>query len=175
MNTTNKHKQMWESLQDPEFRKQTIAEHINVGIAFQIHGLRQRQGLKQKELAERLGDEKKQPLISSWENPNYGKYTLGTLKELAKAFDVGLLVRFVPFSALVDWTINLTGDVIAPPSFSEEQNKVLTSVSIASYLMEVTNDFGAYDLNPVHPEKPEQRPVASTATVNTGRELTYVT
>ncbi len=122
-----KQEQMWESLQDSDYRKQLIDEHINVGIAFQIHGLRQRQELKQKELAKRLGDEKKQPLISAWENPNYGKYTLATLKDLAKAFDVGLLVRFVPFSALVDWTVNLTSDVIAPPNFDEEQKHALTS------------------------------------------------
>ena len=120
MNTTNKHEQMWESLRDPEFRKQLIDEHINVGIAFQIRSLRDRQKLTQTKLAELLGI--KQPLISEWENPNYGKYTLGTLKDLAKVFDVGLLVRFVPFSTLVDWTVDLTSDAIAPPNFSEEQS-----------------------------------------------------
>lgn len=129
MNTI-KREQIWESLQDPDFRKQLIDEHVNVGIAFQIHGLRERQGLNQKQLAERLGDKKKQPLISAWENPNYGKYTLGTLKDLAKAFDVGLLVRFVPFNTLVDWTINLTRDVIAPPSFNEERIIVTTEIGI---------------------------------------------
>lgn len=126
MSTINEREQMWESLQDPDHRKQLIDEHINVGIAFQIHGLRKRQEITQKQLAEKLG-EKKQPLISSWENPNYGKYTLGTLKDLAKAFDVGLLVRFVPFSTLVDWTVDLTSEKIAPPSFSEEKAYALTS------------------------------------------------
>jgi len=116
---TNKHTQIWESLRDPEFRKQFIDEHINVGIAFQIRSLRDRQKLTQVELAELLGV--KQPLISAWENPNYGRHTLGTLKDLAKAFDMGLLVRFVPFSTLVDWTSNLTSDVIAPPNFGEEE------------------------------------------------------
>ncbi|MBI2850827.1 MAG: helix-turn-helix transcriptional regulator [Chloroflexi bacterium] len=121
MNTTNnKRKQIWESLHDIEFRKQFIDEHISVGIAFQIRALRDRQKLTQAKLAELL--KVKQPLLSAWENPNYGKYTLKTLKELAKAFDVGLLVRFVPFSTLVDWAINLPGDVIAPPSFNEEED-----------------------------------------------------
>ncbi len=124
----DKHKQMWESLRDPEFRKQLIDEHINVGIAFQIRSLRDRQKLTQTTLAELLGDKRKQPLISEWENPNYGKYTLATLKDLAKAFDVGLLVRFVPFSTLVDWTVDLTRDVIAPPSFNEEQEHVTTEM-----------------------------------------------
>ena len=124
MNTTNKREQMWESLRDPEFRKQLIDEHISVGIAFQIRSLRDRQKLTQAKLAELLGDKQKQPLISEWENPNYGKYALATLKDLAKAFDVGLLVRFVPFSKLVDWTVDLTSDVIAPASFGEEERSI---------------------------------------------------
>jgi transcriptional regulator with XRE-family HTH domain len=127
MNTTNnKREQMLENLRDPEFRQQLIDEHINVGIAFQIRALRERQNLTQANLAALLGV--KQPLVSSWENPNYGKYSLATLKELAKAFDIGLLVRFVPFSSLVDWTVDLTSDAIAPPSFREEQYKVVASV-----------------------------------------------
>jgi len=112
---------MWKSLTDSDFRRQFIDEHVDVGIAFQIRSLRGRQRLTQAELAELLGGKKKQPMISEWENPDYGSYTLDTLKSLAKAFDVGLLVRFVPFSKLVDWTVDLTSDVIAPPSFPEEQ------------------------------------------------------
>lgn len=124
MTTDNRYDQMWESLQDPEYRKQLIDEHIDVGIAFQINGIRQRQKLTQKNLAELLGDIKKQPLISSWENPNYGRYTLTTLKDLAKVFDVGLLVRFVPFSKMIDWTVSLTDEAIAPASFMEEQSGI---------------------------------------------------
>jgi len=165
--STNKHTQLWESLRDPELRKQLIDEHINVGIAFQIHGLRQRQGLKQKELAKLLGDEKKQPLISAWEDPNYGKYTLNTLKDLAKAFDVGLLVRFVPFSTLIDWTVDLTSDAIAPPSFTEEQNRanVAVSVSTMSNLIEGTKDSDVYNLN--------LKPVSTFDTANTEKELAH--
>lgn len=170
---TDEHLQMWKSLQDPNFRKQFIDEHIDVGIAFQINGLRQRQGLKQKELAKRLGDEKKQPLISAWENPNYGKYTLGTLKELAKAFDVGLLVRFVTFRALVDWTVNLTSDVIAPPNFDEEQSHLHAPTSATTAFVYVTNDFDPYSLPPLEPKRPEQKTVLST--VNTSKELVNVT
>ncbi len=146
MNTTNKHEQMWESLRDPEVRKQLIEEHISVGIAFQIRALRDRQKLTQTKLAGLLGG--KQPLISEWENPNYGNYTLGTLKELAKAFDVGLLVRFVPFGKLVDWTINLTSDVIAPPSFGEEEMyRVVASAPTVPNSVENTKDADAYELS----------------------------
>lgn len=129
MTIANKRDQIWQSLSDPDYRHQFVEEEINVGIAFQIRSLRNRQKLTQGKLAEVLGDKTKQPMISEWENPNYGKYSLATLKDLAKAFDVGLLVRFVPFSTLVDWTMELTSDVIAPPSFSEEQTRAVTEAS----------------------------------------------
>jgi transcriptional regulator with XRE-family HTH domain len=127
MTIDNKRAQILESLSDPEYRHQFVEEEINVGIAFQIRSLRNRQNLTQANLASRL--DVKQPLVCSWENPGYGKYSLGTLKDLAKAFDVGLLVRFVPFSTLIDWTANLSHDAIAPPSFGEEeQHDITTSV-----------------------------------------------
>lgn len=140
----SKQEQMWENLRDKDFRKQFIDEHVNVGIAFQIRSLRNRQNLEQSELAQLLGV--KQPLISSWENPNYGKYTLNTLKNLAKAFDVGLLVRFVPFSTLIDWTVDLTSDAIAPPNFNEEEKLHAASpVLVISSLIESTKDTDVYD------------------------------
>lgn len=126
MKTVNKREQVWQSLKDSEYRHQFVSEEIDVGIAFQLRSLRNRQSLTQAKLAELL--KVKQPLLSAWENPSYGKYSLKTLKDLAKAFDVGLLVRFVPFSKLVDSTINLTSDIIAPPSFGEEQNQLTTQM-----------------------------------------------
>jgi len=119
MTIVNKREQIQKSLTDSEYRHQFIEEEINVGLAFQIRALRNRQHLKQADLAGLL--HVKQPLVSSWENPEYGKYSLGTLKELAKAFDVGLLVRFVSFSTLVDWTANLSNNTIAPPNYNEEE------------------------------------------------------
>lgn len=119
MTIANKREQIWQSFTDYDYRHQFVEEEINVGIAFQIRSLRNRQNLTQGDLANLMGV--KQPLVSAWENPDYGKYTLGTLKDLAKAFDVGLLVRFVPFGLLVDWTVDLKPSDIAPPNFVEEQ------------------------------------------------------
>ena len=176
MNTTNKSKQMWESLRDPDFRKQLIDEHINVGVAFQIRSLRGRQKITQTTLAELLGDNSKQPMISEWENPNYGSYTLGTLKDLAKAFDVGLLVRFVPFSKLVDWTVDLTSDVIAPPNFGEEEERyhVAASDLEASNLIRLmgdTGDMDAYSLNPLEDDKPASSTISHTVERKKEKEL----
>jgi transcriptional regulator with XRE-family HTH domain len=44
-----------------------------------------------------------QPRISEIETPGARSLTLETLLKIATAFDVGLNVRFVPFSTLVDW------------------------------------------------------------------------
>ena len=121
MTIVNKREQIWQSLSDYDYRHQFVKEEINVGIAFQIRSLRNRQNLTQGNLASLMGV--KQPLVSAWENPNYGKYTLGTLEDLAKAFDVGLFVRFVPFGSLVNWTADLKPDDIAPSNFSEEQSR----------------------------------------------------
>ncbi len=154
----SKYEQMWENLSDSDFRKQFIDEHVDVGIAFQIRSLRNRQGLTQSDLAKLL--DVKQPLLSSWENPNYGRYTLKTLKDLAKAFDVGLLVRFVPFSKLVGWTVDLTSDVIAPPSFADEQKHALPSVPIVSCTIK-GND--PYDLSALH-KYPQGKSASTTKT-----------
>jgi transcriptional regulator with XRE-family HTH domain len=126
----SKNEQMWDSLKDPELRRQFIDAHVDEGIAFQIRSLRNKRPQTQPEFAKELGV--KQPLVSAWENPNYGKYSLNTLKKLAKVFDVGLLVRFVPFSQLVDWTISPTYSGIAPPSFREEQYQLASSASLAT-------------------------------------------
>lgn len=138
----SKHEQLWKRLSDPDFRRQFINAHVDEGIAFQIRSLRiNNKKQTQPELAQELGV--RQPLVSSWENPAYGKYSLNTLKKLAKAFDVGLLVRFVPFSTLVDRTINLTTDVIAPPSFGKEEHyHVAASASTASSpVVDANKDF----------------------------------
>lgn len=153
----SKQEQMWENLRDKDFRKQFIDEHANVGIAFQIRSLRNRQQLKQSELAQQM--HVKQPLISAWENPNYGTYTLRTLKDLAKVFDVGLLVRLVPFSTLIDWTIDLTHDVIAPPNFSEEQAHLVTTAATTgvgdgiTITVSTTLDSLGYEIPEKVPEK----------------------
>ena len=163
-----KKEQMRKNLNDSDFRKQFINAHVDEGIAFQIRALRNRQQLKQSELAQLMGV--RQPLIASWENPNYGKYTLNTLKDLAKAFDVGLLVRFVPFSTVIDWTVDLTPDAIAPPSFDEEQFHAVAPIPELTKKKEMvqdTTDINIYDL--LNPPEPGVHP--STAV----KELANVT
>lgn len=41
--------------------------------------------------------------LSRLESPDYGKQTISSLKKIADALDVALVVRFVPFSQYIDW------------------------------------------------------------------------
>jgi transcriptional regulator with XRE-family HTH domain len=163
MTIVNKREQIWQSLNDYEYRHQFIEEEINVGIAFQIRSIRNRQNLRQEELAKLMNV--KQPLVSSWENPNYGKYTLGTLKGLAKAFDVGILVRFVPFSELANWAANLTHDVIAPPNFSEEE-KYHAAMSAASTSFNPVKGIDANSITDFINKEIDPAKFPSTVTMN---------
>ena len=114
----DKREQIWRSLRDPEYRRE-FSNDVGTGLAFQIRMLREKRGWTQEQLADRTG--KRQETISQWENPDYGSYTLNTLRSLAGAFDVALVVKFAPFSELVDWTSNLTPERLAPVSFDEDR------------------------------------------------------
>ncbi|MDO9531958.1 MAG: helix-turn-helix transcriptional regulator [Deltaproteobacteria bacterium] len=112
-------KRLIAELKNKEYRDAFVSEHIDTGIPFQVRALREQRGLTQKELAERAG--MKQERISAIENPNNkNAFTLSTLKRLASAFDIALIVRFSPISQLVDWELKLSHESLQAVSFSED-------------------------------------------------------
>lgn len=120
-------------LKNKEYRHAFVSEYINEGIPFQIRTLRNQRGLTQTEFGKLAG--KSQVIISRLENPNYASFSIATLKELAYAFDVGLIVRFVPISDLVKWDINLSSESLRVQSFDEEsyfQEKVEETTATSS-------------------------------------------
>lgn len=78
-----------------------VAENLSEGIAFQIRATRDAQGMTQTALAEAAG--MSQNNVSRLESPDYGKHTVSSLKRIAQALDVALIVRLVPFSQYIDW------------------------------------------------------------------------
>jgi transcriptional regulator with XRE-family HTH domain len=110
----------------PEERAQFVASHVDKGIAYQIRALRDRQGLSQEKLAAMV--QMNQNAISRLESPTRGRPTITTLKRLAEAFGVALVVRFEPFSNLAKWasgtpslTQGLSAESLAVPNFQEEE------------------------------------------------------
>ena len=120
---SNKQWQFLETLEDKEYRQVFAEEHVGTGLAFQIRRMREARDWTQENVAEQTG--KAQETISQWENPNYGRYSLSTLKELAGAFDVGLLVRFVAFSELAEWSTDVAPERLAPASYEDERQLTL--------------------------------------------------
>ena len=107
-----------EKLRNKEYREAFAVEIIDTGVPFQIHALREQRGWTQKDLGERT--KMAQETISRVEDPNYGKLTLKTLKRIASAFGVALMVRFISFSELVEWELHLTPDSLKALSFEED-------------------------------------------------------
>jgi transcriptional regulator with XRE-family HTH domain len=118
MTTKQRKDRLTQDLKDREYRHAFVAAHLTNGRAFQIRALREQRQWSQKELAEKT--DMKQTRISLLENPDYANVNIETLKRFAKAFDVGLIVRFVPFSDLVKWELNLSSDSLEVSSFDDE-------------------------------------------------------
>ena len=113
----DKGEQIWESLADKEYREEIAIEYLNINLAVQIMRMREKRQLSQSELANLLG----QPLevVVQWEDPDYEWPSLINLEALAKAFDVALLVKFIPFSELVGDMVSMSR--LSPASFSGDQ------------------------------------------------------
>jgi hypothetical protein len=61
-----------------------------------------------------------QEVISRHENPGYSGLTLRTALRLAAALKVGLVMRFVPYSDVVDWAVNSTADDFLVPTLEQD-------------------------------------------------------
>lgn len=132
--TSARRDQIISSLQDKEYRDLFVSEEIDTGLPLQIRELRSDREWSQRELAGRTG--MTQEGVSRLERLDYGKYTLTTLKRLAAAFDVALVVRFEPYSRLVDWVSNLSPEDMAVPDFEHDagltRNSQYTGVAATS-------------------------------------------
>jgi transcriptional regulator with XRE-family HTH domain len=127
-----------EELKDRESRQFFYEEHIETGLPIQIRELRKKRKLTQKELAKLA--ECDQSNVSDWENPNY-EYTpqISTLKRLANAFDVPLIVRFVSWEELITWDNDLSPEKVAPASFDEVVEKLEQPTTEKQSNIEATN------------------------------------
>lgn len=105
------HQTMWDSFAEFDSRHGFLRGHIADFIASQIHFLRTSRAWSQKELASRA--DVSQPQISTWER-GCDNIRLDSLLRLAEAFDVGLTVRFAPFSEVARDSTSLTGDRLIP-------------------------------------------------------------
>ncbi len=126
MNLNSKKSLISRLRRSPQAREQFVESHLRKGIANQLLATRDRLSWSQERLGQEVG--MTQNAISRLESSGYGRPTLTTLRKLAAALDVGLIVRFVPFSEMVDWvsgtprvTLGLSSEALAVPNFAQEQ------------------------------------------------------
>ena len=135
------------NLKDKEYRDSFVESHLAANIASQIFATREAQDWTQEKLAQEAG--MAQARIPLLEDPSYGSYTLKTLKRLASALDVALVVRFVPFSELVEWVVNLSPDELAVTEFENDApRQAAVRVSAAHAKIPNPNDIpGLFQVN----------------------------
>jgi hypothetical protein len=94
-----------------------VSENIKRIVPFQIRTMRDEREWSQGQAGKAIG--KPQNVISRLESLNYGKLSLQTLVEVAQGFDVGLLIKFVPFSRLVKEYEDLSANALSAKSVSD--------------------------------------------------------
>ena len=121
MNTALIKHDLLQSLKDREFREAFQLENVYTNICFQIRALREQRGKSQKQLGRMIKPIMAQERISILEDPNAKtKPTLATLLRIADAFDVGLEVRFIPFSTVLQRSTETDMMGLQVKSFDEE-------------------------------------------------------
>jgi transcriptional regulator with XRE-family HTH domain len=100
------------------YRHAFIEEAIRTRITAQIKALRDREGWDYKQFASEL--KKKLAWAYRLEDPNAAPPTIPSLLEVAETFDVGVDVRFVPFSVLADDATSLKPESFQVASFKDD-------------------------------------------------------
>lgn len=167
--SSNKLMQLAQRMRSKEYRDALVEAEIANGIAFQIRAMQAERGWTQKQLGDSAGME--QGSISRLLNSS-GNSSLNTIRRMASAFDVALIVRFVPFSQLLEWTVNLSRDRLAPTSFDKEFNAAIASVSLPSDSSKVGAVVAAEVEPPLLPQ-PGPSPLPQETLVAAGSEVEY--
>jgi transcriptional regulator with XRE-family HTH domain len=136
MSVTSKIK-LLAKLRDKDYRDAYVEEKVATSLPFQIRALREQPGRdwSQAELGKRAG--MRQNAISRLEDAESGTPSINTLLRLARAFDVALLVKFVPFSKLLSEFADLSSEALSAFSF-EEEIESLEEASITEYAVPMT-------------------------------------
>jgi transcriptional regulator with XRE-family HTH domain len=122
-------------LRDKEYRDSYVASQIRIGLPFQVRALRLSKQLTQGELAERA--EMTQPRIAEIEKAGKRSFNLETLLRIASALDVGLEVRFVPISEIIDHDESFDPDNFSIPTFEQELRRAEVQDSLESLRAEI--------------------------------------
>lgn len=126
-----------ERLKNKKSRSAFVRAHTRKLIAKQIRAMRNKEKYTQQEMESEFGI--KQSWISDLENPNKpGMVNVQTLLKIADVFDVGLLVRFVPFDTFIEYSEKIYPEDLAVPSYDEENKAKLHTLKAEPWPLTVT-------------------------------------
>ena len=111
-------KAIWKKMKSKEYRDSFVSANISNTISAQIHTMRQVRGWTQSDLAARC--DMRQPRISALEDPEFENVEITTLRRIASAFDVALIVQFVPFSEVARLSTTMTSTNFNVADFSSD-------------------------------------------------------
>ena len=103
---------------EQDYRRAYVESFLNTSIAAQIKANREKRGLSQSDLANLAG--MKQSRISALENVNYSSWSIRTLRRLAEALDLVLVVRFESFGAVLGDITDFKRETLERPSFDDD-------------------------------------------------------
>jgi transcriptional regulator with XRE-family HTH domain len=129
--------QIVSSLRLKEYRDEYVAARVGIGLPSQIRQMRKVRGWNQTDLAKRAGMHQSQ--ISDFERSGCESFTANSLLRLASAFDVGLKVRLVAFSELVQEDANPELYEVNVPSFGQDillRQDHLANMELGSWIMQ---------------------------------------
>ena len=143
---------VWKQLHDPEYRRCYMEGYTSMLVPFQIRALRKARDWTQAELGRRAGFSRRR--ISELEEAGSEPRSLKTLYKIARAFDVGVLVEFVPYSQLVSREQTFHPSLFDVPSFpndrfTDESVFMLDVLDTMERDIEVTKKFLIRDPAPV--------------------------
>lgn len=114
--------EIWNDLEDKQYRDAFVRSSVLSWIAFQIRELRDQRKLSQTDLALLSG--KRQSVISRVETSSQSGMNLSTLFEVASALDIALLVKFVPFSRWIQEYQDVSPAAMEVVSYSDEKEEI---------------------------------------------------
>lgn len=103
-------------LAEEAYRNSYVAHQTRQFLARQVRALR---GDKSQKAFGTFLD-KPQSVVSRLEDPNYGKWTLQTLFDVAASLDRAVIVRIVDFPTFLRFTSNMTDAAACPESYNQE-------------------------------------------------------
>ncbi len=108
-----------EEFHDRETRTEYADEFLDALIALQIAALRRERGMTQKKLGELAGG-MKQSRISAYEKVDYSSWSVRTLRRLARALDLPLVVSFESWGDFLDRVTKLSHEDLDRPPFEKD-------------------------------------------------------